>query len=113
MNRVPLFGHLPAFTLLAFAASASIHAQTPATPATACPTLLQQSFNRLQDDKPQALCQYAGRVLLVKVTDTENGGWDSYITYFTNWSWSVQANSRWARRPATPWPRHTSGRRIR
>jgi glutathione peroxidase len=31
----------------------------------ACPALLQHSFPRLQDDKPQALCQYAGRVLLV------------------------------------------------
>lgn len=31
----------------------------------ACPALLQHSFSRLQDEKPQALCQYAGRVLLV------------------------------------------------
>jgi glutathione peroxidase len=30
-----------------------------------CPPLLQHSFNRLQDDKPQPLCQYAGKVLLV------------------------------------------------
>ena len=30
----------------------------------ACPALLQQSFNRLQDEKPQDLCQYAGKVLL-------------------------------------------------
>jgi glutathione peroxidase len=27
--------------------------------------MLQQSFNRLQDEKPQSLCQYAGKVLLV------------------------------------------------
>jgi glutathione peroxidase len=33
--------------------------------APACPPLLQHSFNRLQDDKPQPLCQYAGKVLLV------------------------------------------------
>ncbi len=31
----------------------------------ACPALLQHSANRLQDDKPQPLCQYAGKVLLV------------------------------------------------
>lgn len=31
----------------------------------ACPTLLNHSAPRLQDDKPQSLCQYAGRVLLV------------------------------------------------
>lgn len=41
---------------------------TPAfaqTPATACPALLQHSFDRLQDEKPQSLCQYRGKVLLV------------------------------------------------
>jgi glutathione peroxidase len=31
----------------------------------ACPSLLQKTFNRLQDDAPQNLCQYAGKVLLV------------------------------------------------
>ena len=36
-----------------------------ASPAAHCPPLLQHSFNRLQDDKPQPLCQYAGKVLLV------------------------------------------------
>ena len=36
-----------------------------AQPAPSCPPLLQHSFDRLQDDKPQSLCQYAGRVLLI------------------------------------------------
>lgn len=36
-----------------------------AQPAAQCPPLLQRSFDRLQDDKPQSLCQYAGKVLLV------------------------------------------------
>jgi len=36
-----------------------------AQPAASCPPLLQHSFNRLQDDQPQNLCQYAGKVLLV------------------------------------------------
>ncbi len=48
-------------------------AQTPAVAAAAavvaapvsCPPLLKQSFKRLQDDAPQDLCQYAGKVLLV------------------------------------------------
>ena len=31
----------------------------------ACPALLQHTFPRLQDEKPQSLCQYAGRVLVV------------------------------------------------
>ena len=38
----------------------------PAAPvAAACPALLKQTFNRLQDDVPQNLCQYAGKVVLV------------------------------------------------
>lgn len=32
---------------------------------TACPALLQHQFPRLQDEKPQSLCQYRGKVLLV------------------------------------------------
>lgn len=31
----------------------------------ACPPLLQHTVARLQDEKPQSLCQYAGKVLLV------------------------------------------------
>jgi glutathione peroxidase len=34
------------------------------TPA-ACPALLKQNFKRLQDEAPQDLCQYAGKVVLV------------------------------------------------
>lgn len=30
-----------------------------------CPALLKHTFNRLQDEKPQDLCQYAGKVVLV------------------------------------------------
>ncbi len=41
----------------------------PAAPVAAgapgCPALLKHSFPRLQDDQPQPLCQYAGKVLLV------------------------------------------------
>lgn len=48
-----------AFFVLPFAAGAA-----DAAPA-ACPALLQKTFNRLQDDAPQNLCQYAGKVLLV------------------------------------------------
>ncbi|QOY96462.1 glutathione peroxidase [Massilia sp. UMI-21] len=31
----------------------------------ACPAILKQNFKRLQDDAPQDLCQYAGKVVLV------------------------------------------------
>jgi len=33
--------------------------------AAACPALLRYTVNRLQDESPQPLCQYAGKVLLV------------------------------------------------
>lgn len=39
---------------------------TPGTPApTDCSGLLQQNFLRLQDEKPQSLCQYSGKVVVV------------------------------------------------
>jgi glutathione peroxidase len=47
--------------LLALAAPLPAAAAGPA----ACPALLQHTFPRLQDEKPQPLCQYSGRVLLV------------------------------------------------
>ncbi len=59
------------FLLAAFGAAVLTHApaqaQAPAAaPAAAsCPALLKHSFNRLQDDVPQNLCQYAGKVVLV------------------------------------------------
>ena len=34
-------------------------------PATSCTGLLQQTFLRLQDEKPQSLCQYSGKVVVV------------------------------------------------
>ena len=56
-------------TASALAAPAPARAATPAVagaPASAaCPVLLQHTFPRLQDEKPQPLCQYAGQVLLV------------------------------------------------
>ena len=45
----------------AWSSAASAAETAPAN----CPPLLQKSFNRLQDDAPQNLCQYAGKVLLV------------------------------------------------
>jgi glutathione peroxidase len=40
-------------------------AHAAATAGAACPSTLQHTFPRLQDEKPQPLCQYAGKVLLV------------------------------------------------
>ena len=36
-----------------------------AGPSAACPATLNHTFARLQDEKPQSLCQYAGKVVLV------------------------------------------------
>ena len=53
---------LLALALLGLSSAGPAAAQTAPT---RCPALLQHSFNRLQDDQPQPLCQYAGKVLLV------------------------------------------------
>ncbi|MFM8756766.1 MAG: glutathione peroxidase [Limnohabitans sp.] len=39
----------------------------------ACPALLNVTLQRLQDEKPQALCQYSGKVLLVVNTASHCG----------------------------------------
>ena len=52
------------YPLLAAAALAAPWPAAAASPA-ACPAVLQHTFPRLQDEKPQPLCQYAGRVVLV------------------------------------------------
>jgi len=51
---------------LAAQLGAPVWAQTPAPAAdAACPAILQHTFARLQDEKPQSLCQYTGKVVLV------------------------------------------------
>ena len=44
----------------------------------ACPTILKKSFRRLQDDAPQNLCQYAGKVVLVVNTASYCGFTSQY-----------------------------------
>ncbi len=51
--------------LLAAAGLAAAGVGTARAAAPACPALLARQFPRLQDEKPQDLCQYAGRVLVV------------------------------------------------
>ncbi|MFZ5526562.1 MAG: glutathione peroxidase [Pseudomonadota bacterium] len=50
----------------------------PAKAVAACPTLLDKTFPRLQDEKPQSLCQYAGKVLLVVNTASYCGFTSQY-----------------------------------
>ena len=63
--------------VLAFGASSSAQAAAPQS-ARACSKLLQKTFKRLQDDAPQDLCQYAGRVLLVVNTASYCGFTSQY-----------------------------------
>lgn len=62
---------LLAAAAFAAAAAPSVFAQSAAaTPAVqparaSCPAVLRHTFNRLQDDAPQDLCQFAGKVVLV------------------------------------------------
>ena len=59
---------------VAFAFSAHAAASTPVdADSSACPALLQKTFNRLQDDAPQNLCQYSGKVILVVNTASQCG----------------------------------------
>ena len=59
-----LLAKAQATTILLMLAAACTLAPTAAA-AEECPTLLNHKFNRLQDDAPQNLCQYAGKVTLV------------------------------------------------
>jgi len=80
----------PALLFALFAVFASpVHAAAPtaaapAAPAArasmpaACPAVLHQSFKRLQDDVPQDLCQYAGKVVLVVNTASYCGFTSQY-----------------------------------
>ncbi len=60
-SALGLTGLAPAFAQQAAPATAPAVAARPAS----CPAVLRQTFKRLQDDAPQDLCQYAGKVILV------------------------------------------------
>jgi glutathione peroxidase len=55
---------LVALTAVAVSATA-VPAYAQAAAASPCPALLDREFNRLQTGKPESLCQYRGKVLLV------------------------------------------------
>ena len=59
-------------------ASASPAATAAAADAAACPKVLQHTVLRLQDEKPQALCQYAGQVVVVVNTASYCGFTSQY-----------------------------------
>jgi glutathione peroxidase len=56
---------LRTFAVASMLAVTSSHAATEKAVNTACPRVLQHTVQRLQDEKPQNLCQYAGQVVVV------------------------------------------------
>jgi glutathione peroxidase len=62
--------------LLAFATV--LQAASPNSPAAACPAIWQKTMPRLQDDSPQDLCQYRGKVALVVNTASYCGFTSQY-----------------------------------
>ena len=62
----------------AFAAVPARAATTPAPQDSACPATLAHTFLRLQDEKPQSLCQYSGKVALVVNTASYCGFTSQY-----------------------------------
>jgi glutathione peroxidase len=82
------FAQLCAVSSLTLLAGASAFAQAPAaTAGTApaataapanCPAILKQTFKRLQDETPQDLCQYSGKVILVVNTASYCGFTNQY-----------------------------------
>ncbi|CAN7654152.1 glutathione peroxidase [Massilia sp. LjRoot122] len=60
-----LFASLAAAVIAPPAAAQAAAAPAAARMPASCPAILKQNFKRLQDDAPQDLCQYAGKVVLV------------------------------------------------
>lgn len=67
---------------------------SPALAQAACPALLDHRFPRLQDEVPQDLCQYRGRVLLVVNTA-------SYCGYTPQYEGLEQLHARYSARGLT------------
>jgi glutathione peroxidase len=65
MIRISLFASTRALAVLGWLAITCLGSAAQAATPAACPDLLQRQMLRLQDEKPQALCQYAGKVVLV------------------------------------------------
>jgi glutathione peroxidase len=63
--RIPLGLLVPFFPAIVLAAGLLPTGAAAQGAAAGCPAILQHTFPRLQDEKPQALCQYAGKVVLV------------------------------------------------
>ena len=65
LPRIIVLAALGALAVPCWSASPAQTASPSAAPAASCSGLLQQSYLRLQDEKPQSLCQYTGKVVVV------------------------------------------------
>ena len=65
LKTTALLVSLLASAACATPAMAQTQPMAPQAAAHSCPAVLHQTFKRLQDDTPQDLCQYAGKVVLV------------------------------------------------
>ncbi len=67
MNKIlrPMAAVWAALTALALQAAEPAPIPGAAAAAAACPATWRHTFPRLQDEKPQSLCQYSGKVALV------------------------------------------------
>ncbi|MEY2809372.1 MAG: Hydroperoxy fatty acid reductase 1 [Pseudomonadota bacterium] len=74
-------GVLPSFLVAAamcLGAPVAWAQPTAPTASTVCPSILQHTVERLQDEKPQSLCQYAGQVVVVVNTASYCGFTSQY-----------------------------------
>ena len=69
----PVFCPCVAAAALCLALLAPTNAAAQPSANAACPAVLQHTMKRLQDEAPQALCQYSGKVLLVVNTASQCG----------------------------------------
>ena len=65
MRRYALPSLVAAVLLAAWLSCGHALAQAPDAGAAPCPALLDHEFNRLQTGKPETLCQFRGKVLLI------------------------------------------------
>ena len=63
--RIPLSSPLTLLAAVVLAACLLPASASAQSAAAGCPAVLQHTFPRLQDEKPQSLCQYTGKVVLV------------------------------------------------
>ena len=69
MFKAPQIPH----TVRCVAVALTLSVWALAAQAASCPALLDRTVSRLQDEQPQSLCQYAGKVVLVVNTASQCG----------------------------------------